>query len=722
MTRLSRALPLSLVPGLVLGDGTGFIGYGKTMYQPLCAAACRAAIESAPLTCTPHDHADTGGHAHGATPPECYATDTAFQQTLAFCISKRCSGDYDTDVLERYWRRTAVSGARTKLEPKPKMSYTEALASIEEEPTKEYVAGEMLNTTSLISDEDWQANWNALGLFEEVEADHAKYRYGSLRFYHGQVTNLKQIANNPRSLVVLISSFLIPVGISMLRFVPLPGLLRSRFNAVFNHAAMVGSRHRTPVVWNMGIMPTRGQTLFISYLCLINILVFAVDFHAGPSPNSWFATSWDQITDYVANRAGVLSFANLSLMFLFSARNNFLLWVTDWSHTTYLLLHRWVGYIAIVQASVHALIFLHVYVKNGTHNTEAKEKYWYWGIIATLAMCITWPLSVLPIRKKLYEAFLLSHIALSIIAIVGCYLHVWYLYENNWGYEIWIFTAGAVWGADRVLRIWRLARIGLRRAKITNIDDEYVRIDIEGVHAHGHVYLYFPTLTWRFWENHPFSVASSFAGLPRPTPRLINYSTQAAGRDAEKGGAVSISNGHESDSSTPASALPTPRPMVTVLTRIRTGLTSALLRKVGTSIPVLVEGSYHNQPQQAEINKCTTLVCIAGGVGISTALPLMRTHPGPRARLYWGMRNETLKDAMAAELQGLDVIYSVGTRLNLRDIVMSELGRRDESGRVGIVVSGPAEMADEVRALVCEASGSSVARREVVFLDEAFSW
>jgi len=27
---------------------------------------------------------------------------------------------------------------------------------------------------------------------------------------------------------------------------------------------------------------------------------------------------------------------------LFSSRNNFLLWITNWSHTTYLLLHRWV--------------------------------------------------------------------------------------------------------------------------------------------------------------------------------------------------------------------------------------------------------------------------------------------------------------------------------------------------------------------------------------------
>lgn len=163
--------------GPVLADGVGLIGYDTTMYRPLCAAACRGAIESAPLLCTPHDAPVGGAHSHGSTPADCHATDMAFMQTLAFCIFKRCSSQNVTaDALETYWALHEVNGARTLLDPKPAMSYSEAVNSIKKAPDTEYVAGEMLNVTSLISDLDYQSQFNALGLFEKVEMGHSKYR------------------------------------------------------------------------------------------------------------------------------------------------------------------------------------------------------------------------------------------------------------------------------------------------------------------------------------------------------------------------------------------------------------------------------------------------------------------------------------------------------------------------------------------------------------------
>ena len=319
-----------------------------------------------------------------------------------------------------------------------------------------------------------------------------------------------------------------PIGFSALRFLPFPARLRSRFHAFFNQP-MLGRHHRTPVVAGQGIMPTRGQALFIAYLIFINSVVCCVDIKPSKEPNYSYTDAWEQIMGYLGDRTGALSFANLTLMLLYSARNNLLLWITDWSHSTFLLLHRWVGYIAIVQACVHSAALLHVYIRIEAYETDVHLPYWYWGVIATVAMVILWPLSILPLRRRLYEFFLLSHIALTILVLVGCYLHVWYLYENNWGYEIWVYTAGAVWGVDRILRVWRFARNGLRRARITKLDDDYLRVDIDGVSAHGHVYLYFPTLSLKFWENHPFSVASSFAGWPRP-PRVSAWTCSSSRR------------------------------------------------------------------------------------------------------------------------------------------------------------------------------------------------
>jgi predicted ferric reductase len=486
---------------------------------------------------------------------------------------------------------------------------------------------------------------------------------------------------------------------------------------------MIGTNHRRPHSSGAGIVPTRGQTLFIGYLVLINVLVCVVDFHPGPQPNAWFSDTWQQMMCYLGDRAGSLCFANLCLMLLYSARNNLLLQITDWSHTTYLLLHRWVGYIAIIEGAVHCLVWLHWYVKLGTHNEEAKEAYWYWGIISMLAMSLIYPLSLLPVRRRLYEFFLLSHIALTILVITGNYLHVWYLYENNWGYEIWMYTAGAVWGADRAIRIWRTFRNGVRYADVTKIDDDYVRLDIDGVVAHGHVYLYFPTLRLAFWENHPFSVASSFAGRREPLPMThAVQSTSVVEKEKTTIAAnVTGSDQPEVDSSENISVA-IPRPRLTFVVRVQKGITQTLASRVSSSIPVLVESSYYSHPQESQLAHCTTLLCIAGGVGVTTVLPLMRTLPAPRARLYWGMRYASLKDALADETAGLDLVYSIGQRLDLRTILEEELLRRDEGGLLGVVVSGPAGMADEVRDIFCQINSSGRAARGAILIDEAFSW
>jgi len=52
-----------------------------------------------------------------------------------------------------------------------------------------------------------------------------------------------------------------------------------------------------------------------------------------------------EIAVYVSNRLGLLSFADLPLLMLYAGRNNILLWLTIWSHSTFLLLDRWVSYI-----------------------------------------------------------------------------------------------------------------------------------------------------------------------------------------------------------------------------------------------------------------------------------------------------------------------------------------------------------------------------------------
>lgn len=68
-------------------------------------------------------------------------------------------------------------------------------------------------------------------------------------------------------------------------------------------------------------------------------------------------------------------------------------------------------------------------------------------------------------------------------------------------------------------RLVKITRNGLQMAEISVIDEDYLLVDLPGEVASGHVYLYFPTLPWRVWENHPFSVAGTlFRYRKKPAP------------------------------------------------------------------------------------------------------------------------------------------------------------------------------------------------------------
>jgi hypothetical protein len=60
-------------------------------------------------------------------------------------------------------------------------------------------------------------------------------------------------------------------------------------------------------------MPLPSQGLFIFYVIAINVILSAVGI-GSRQPHAWYASGLrEEMTSYVANRAGVLSFANLIL-------------------------------------------------------------------------------------------------------------------------------------------------------------------------------------------------------------------------------------------------------------------------------------------------------------------------------------------------------------------------------------------------------------------------
>jgi len=426
----------------------------------------------------------------------------------------------------------------------------------------------------------------------------------------------------------------------------------------------------------------------------------------------------------MANRIAVICLSNLALVFLYSSRNNLLVLITKWQRSTFVLVHHWLGYIVVIECVVHASIYLHLYLKGiaGEYAEEHKEEYWKWGTVGIVAVSAIGPLAVLPVRQKAYELFRIFHNLLAALTY------------GEKGFHNWIYASLAVLAFDRVARIFRLSRNGLRMAEISVIDQEYVRVDIKGISAEGHAYIYFPTLSWRVWENHPFSVAASVHSIsPRNKTQSSSFMDGSTTPESLEGGDQEKVSMRASDQKITSPASPSSLPSrqngnkiqessvselkpavgVTFFVRRQTGMTSLLFSR--TRLPVLVESSYG---ALSDVARFPNLIAIAGGVGIVTVLPLLRCHPG-RTKLYWGMRTQGLYNALRDDVSSFDKEIQIGPRLDITRILESEIVGELGKGAC-IVVSGPGSLADDVRKTV-SAIGKRKGAWPIRFIDESFN-
>ncbi|KAE8356182.1 ferric reductase [Aspergillus coremiiformis] len=650
------------------------------MYQPPCAFACRSTITN-PLNCSMD--ADDGMHGSWivmkSPSPECYATNNPFLQTLAYCIYSHCQTRLNS-TLQRYWEMNVAGNEQDQ--PLPKESYQQALQSIGFTPNATVHSSMVLSSASLVSEALYDLNWRTLTVFETVEISHERY-----------------------GLALLLTGAIIPVALSLARFIPVPATLKARFEASVISPPLIGNRHHVPI-FNTFIMPTRGQALFIAYLIIINVILCAVSMDSA-NPSAWYVTNRREIVTYVANRAGILSFANIPLLVLYSSRNNILLCLTDWSHSTFLLLHRWVAISCVVEACLHSAIYLQIYDIQGKHPSESHLPYWYWGIVATLAIVIIIPGSMLQIRQRCYEIFLAWHVAFFLLSLAGCFLHIYYRYRFQWGYENWIYIALAVWGFERGIRILRISRNGIRTAHVSLVDDEYLKMEIPGVAAQGHVYLYFPTLTWRVWENHPFSVMTD----------LLGHDSDACATMTKDATEEKLSWAQE------LAHTPCHRGLL-IYIRTQSGITQ-YLRGPHSRFPVLVESAYRpGSILGADILQTPNIIAIAGGVGVTAVAPMLLGHEGWH-RLFWAVRSQSLVDSVALSLgaQRFDRMNAVVFQDRRMDIprVLSEEVAKCAGMEVAVVVSGPPRMADEVRIVVTRLMREHPAVK-LRLVEESFHW
>ncbi|KAK3202111.1 hypothetical protein GRF29_161g132282 [Pseudopithomyces chartarum] len=731
----------------------GLVGYGIAMYEPACAFACQRILQKSKLNCSTPPVADRwhGGSGLGFdTSDECYASDNAYLLSLAPCLHQYC--EEPSWILSRFWS-TEIPGHRV-------YEYEEALELSEGSPFNVLVPGDPLDEPRAVIKADWSTTSTSMHDFARNEAAGSKY-----------------------ALILFFSILFVPLLLTATAWL-LFGISTRVERWCIVHIIYPPLIHRPwPILKRLlgeNGVPTRGQTLLGAGFAIQNLL-FCILGHNIRWPNIYYDTASAAFVEILANRTGHLSFANLAGLILYGTRNNPLITITGWSHNTYLLLHRWIAYACIGHALAHTIIYFILHLHVLSH--KFTQAYWNVGFVAIAVFVIIGLSSISLVRRSHYELFLDVHILMSLISLVACYYHIIFKFSHHWGYENWIAVAALIWLIERLVRVANIARNGRCQALCTQIHNDYLKLSVQVSAMTGTAYLYFPTKAgWRIWESHPFSIAGSITDTYSDDKGEIDQSSEQeevvfdlAGSDSgsecdivtvserveensflrtpvgslvqhqqhSTGYGSSIALGEISPAlpSATGSTMPllsgdpeehhtTYRATLEIIIRRENGATARLFAKDNNSknsIPVLVEGPYSSHANMLQLAATSShVMCIAGGVGITAILPLLRARSATslgRTSLYFGTRTEALvKSCDLYELQenapNLDIHIRVGARWQPDHIVQQEM-----SGVVeGLVVTcGPPAMVANVRLAVLDENR----RRKqgiIRLVDEHFSW
>ncbi|KAK4149021.1 fcd1ed96-f99e-4d28-9e70-49d2afc1fed5 [Chaetomidium leptoderma] len=718
-------LPIFCLIHHAAGSKDGIVGFGISLYTDLCCQACHDSLSALYLTCTTFDHHGMEGMEGmgdmmmmGMTSEECYATNKAWLQTMAYCIQQNCNADgYPAEKQAECFSVQAVGGAsmptfHDSLPPKP--------------PTVELAGNATwLNVTSLVNGDVYYATHGTLGEFAREEYLHTKY---SVILY------------------LVIIGICVVCGLLTQATSLLPKLqkqlqasaLWSRLRYLIFLPALLGSRRLEPLPGLVGYVPGRALSIFIGVYVVLNVVFSAVSFGSF-QPNIWFLSAEFELCEYVGNRTGTLSLVNMSIAILFAGRNNLLIALTGWSQTTFLTLHRWTARLATVQAVVHSIVYTLAYFEPGyegaaAYAAKAAEPFYWWGIIATIALCLAAGFAFLPFRIRFYELFLVLHIVLVVLSLVGCWYHLVPHFGFDYGYQVWLYLCFAFWAADRLARLARVAYynpLGGSKALVEAIpgcDIMQVTVFPRATWGFGpaqHSFLYLGGLG-KFWESHPFSVAAWNTGSRQPTSAAPVSAPPSDGE--EKGVNVSMR-------AQPEDEIHDGPPSIRFLVRAHSGMTSRLRRRLqaasAVELSVYTEGPYAGH--RATIHPlfaADTILCIAGGIGITHILGFLQEfYAGAKRQqqqngrgvvrakrliLAWSARERSLiehvKRNFLVDAEGVEYsFWCTGSRLELGSHGVEEASRTKtpDSSRMAstgvaaaVVTDGRMDIASVLRASV----------------------
>ncbi|KAJ5259590.1 hypothetical protein N7478_012571 [Penicillium angulare] len=491
------------------------------------------------------------------------------------------------------------------------------------------------------------------------------------------------------------------------------------------------------------IFSNRAEALAVSGFWIISITLSFVGYRTFEG-NIYWPDIPSQILRYSADRTGIMSFANIPLLWLFGGRNNILIWATGWSFATFNVFHRHVARVATLQAVAHTILYLIIYYRTGKLWRAFNKTYIVWGLLGVLVMVFLLLTSLDRIRSGTYEIFLIVHVLLSILTLVGCFY------------------------------IFRLNKIRATSARMTYDEaTDVVRLEVLPATpflspSPGDYFFLYQPFRWTGWESHPFTVGAWSSQVESATgSSRTGKATDALDLSQQP----LLSNAiNQPDEPLPAEecekecevsnlkAIFWIRPYNGWTQHLRQQCLRSKVQPVETTI--LLEGPYgHHFP----IWNYESVLMIMGGTGIASAVPYLQEHIR-RSKNEWGESSKEktytrdielvwtarqigfLNEVANRELQPLlarqdfqATFYATRAftcspddlnesacdiklgRPHLQSLIMSRASDASSAGvSLVILVCGPAGMADEARAATHLAMRQG--HSSIKYVEESFAW
>lgn len=459
--------------------------------------------------------------------------------------------------------------------------------------------------------------------------------------------------------------------------------------------AWLASTHSQTSSWALGgWIPTAEESLVLSGYLITHSLALVCNYSI--DYEQILETVLEQAVQALGNRSGILAFAQLPLLMVLTTRSSLLMHFTGLKYSTFILLHRWIGRIVIIDSIIHTYAFyVHTWME-GILNQTKWQYWWVTGFIATAIAVLVGAMGVGAFRRKHYEVFLYTHIAFAMIFFYSCWQHV-----RMFGWLNWLRVSIILWVVERIYRLLLVLKNGIVYA-VMDIElsskpdseretDHFITLIMPKPKRwhmrpsqYAFVYFLLPSI---FWQSHPFTVTSD-----GDTLKLV--------------------------------------------IAVKEGATLALQRKLyskyngesSIKVPILLEGPYGVPPP---IRDYDSLVLISGGTGVPgpLALALTAAQHLDKDRIYLSVvvRDWAILDAYRSQLEAIKDagirfdIYYTGKRSesqwlqfcdikygrpNVRGIVDDMCTRSSNGSRptnnMGVVCCGPPGLNDSTRNIVAQ--------------------